>query len=311
MLMFVGFHRGGFPLFSSLLATLVGGVSFSQLIFGSIPDHFALSGFCLAAACVLAVESVRTGKVHWVLWIVLGVLAVGITITNLVWLGILLAVPRMLARWEWKVIRESVVWSLAVMAATMAISEVGNRLHDNKNHLWSFPEAGRYAQDFSQEGILKLAKAPAALAHTFSPPRFETIPNVRAKEMNIGRPYLFSLERTSAWLLNLVVMVLLGTGLVGWLRDKSNVRFVAAAALLIVVFNLVLHAIWSAEYVVFSQHWLAPSVFLAAGNLRFGGRYRLFGLTSLSVFVVWMLYNNSMLIQEILTMLSNNVVTPY
>lgn len=86
------FLQLGFSIGNSCLMTLLGGGSFSQLIFGSVPDHFAVSGFILTISYLVAADSVhRGGKVRWGAWLTCGVLAASVTITNLISVGILFA----------------------------------------------------------------------------------------------------------------------------------------------------------------------------------------------------------------------------
>ena len=300
---FVSLRRAGFPIGQAVLATILVGGSFSQLLFGSLPDHFAISGFCLAAACWLAVETLRRRRIAWLAWLALGVFAVGITITNLIWLGILFVLPLGYVRREWKVFVPASVWAVAVLAGTGLFAELGNRLHANGSHLWSFPEAKRYGDDFSPEGILKLTQAPAALANTFSPPSLNRVPNTRAVETNQGRDYMFSLENVSSFPRNLVILVLLATGIAGWLVDRSPFRVVAAACLTIVLLNLLMHAIWSVEYVVFSQHWLVPAVFVLAGNFRLPHRFRQAAAVGLAAMSIGMIWQNALTLQKLHTTL--------
>ena len=280
------------------------GGSFSQLLFGSLPDHFALSGFCLAAACYLGVETLRRQRIAWLAWLALGVFAVGITITNLMWLGILFVVPLGYVRREWKVLVPASVWAVAVLAGTGLFAELGNRLHANGSHLWSFPEAKRYGDDFSPEGILKLAQAPAALANTFSPPGLNRVPNTRGGRVGSGPRLHVQSGEVSSFPCNLVILALLATGIAGWLVDRSPFRIVAAACLTIVVLlNLLMHAIWSVEYVVFSQHWLVPAVFVLAGNFRLPHGFRQTAAVGLVAMSIGMIWQNALTLQRLHTTL--------
>ncbi|MCK4408640.1 MAG: hypothetical protein KAW67_01055, partial [Candidatus Eisenbacteria sp.] len=78
------FMRLGFRVASASLLTLLGCVSFSQIVFGSMPESFGLSGLAITLAYLLALqfEKIR-GRVQNGKWIALGIFGTGITITNI------------------------------------------------------------------------------------------------------------------------------------------------------------------------------------------------------------------------------------
>ena len=70
-------------------------------------------------------------------------------------------------------------------------------------------------------------------------------------------------------------MLLLVGAWLGLRSDAPAVRALCLGSIAVVLYNIIFHALWGKEWFLYSQHWLAPMVFLMAAPLRDAGRYRL------------------------------------
>ena len=78
------FRQLGLSFRSAVLLTLVGALSFSTLILGSIPESYVLSSLCISLAYLLFLKTRgRPGVREELTWVALGVLTAGITVTNI------------------------------------------------------------------------------------------------------------------------------------------------------------------------------------------------------------------------------------
>jgi hypothetical protein len=78
-------RRLGLPLSTTLVLTLLSAFSFSSIVFGSMPETFAVSALAVAIAYALLLRSGRDDAMLAKLaWLAAGVFASGITITNVV-----------------------------------------------------------------------------------------------------------------------------------------------------------------------------------------------------------------------------------
>jgi len=268
---FVLLSRLGFSLSHAALLTVATQASFSQMVFGSIPDHFVIGGFCIAAGTLLAAELTRDGgRPRWLSWNALGILTLGITSANIVWLGTYFSLPHLYLRRNWRLYAKHVVlWALLVLTVTFGIAEFGRHLYGQAAPSWSFPEAERYDEDIDSHGLQRLVQVPTALANTFCPPRLGTTGLDKPQMAPQRRQYRFTVEGRTGWAAVIIVNALLLLGTAGWLSQGGPFRILASACLIVLVGNLVVTSYFGNEFFVFSQHWIVPAIVLMAGVLRF------------------------------------------
>ncbi|HOW43247.1 MAG TPA: hypothetical protein P5110_01325 [Candidatus Omnitrophota bacterium] len=105
----------------AFLATLVFGLSFSQLFFGAVPDTQAWAVCSLAATYLVFLQSARSRRVNLSLWVALGVFSFGVTVTNLMQTGICLAVALAVDKKEHRLAR-ALLWAAAVFGISLFLS---------------------------------------------------------------------------------------------------------------------------------------------------------------------------------------------
>ncbi len=118
-LIFMLLMRFGLPWAQAAVVTVLEMLSFTTLIFGSIPESYGLTALALTLAYLLAVApgSPLTSR-RIVLWVAVGVVATGITVTNIVMVALLL--------WSaaWFTATHRVIATLQVAAVVVAIFAV-------------------------------------------------------------------------------------------------------------------------------------------------------------------------------------------
>jgi hypothetical protein len=308
VLVFTLLYLLGFAIWKALLIALLQGASFSQLIFGSIPDHFAIGGFCVAAACLLAVDMMRNqGRIRWFCWLLLGIFTLGITITNALWVGILFCASLLSSHRDWKVmLKYASIWSVIIVGVTFVTAEAINavvRLRLDRPDVSAFFLSKAYARDMNEEGILKIVKAPGALANSFSPAELGTTSNPMGHD-SAARPYRFTLEKSSRIMPNLAVAVLIGLGLTGYVSAGGQHAVLGMSCAAILFLNLLFHSVFGTEFFAFSQHWLVSASVLLAGIFCLRGPVGVIGTWGLVAMAVTMMANNVGILQQLLTRLA-------
>jgi hypothetical protein len=251
-----------------LLLALLYAASFSLLIFASVPDHFALGGLSVMLSLFAAARTLMTRKAHSWLWVVAGFLALGITITNALAFFLLL-IGSYLSVFEVRAtLRRAAAICLVAGAATIAMAagmahayhaapETPSRMTDWASHY------------FRPHPLENFATFPLALGAAVAPSGVMTEPNTFMTKQS---HYNFQFEPVQPYdsigaptLLQITFLIAALAGLILALRRRpgTDLRRVAAACGLILLFNAALHAVWGGDYFLFSQHWLGTAFVLA------------------------------------------------
>jgi hypothetical protein len=246
-------------------------VSFSGLVFGSMPESYPLSGAVLGLTFLLGAYALRRGRLMPAAWVVLGALAFGFTTTNL---G-LFAMPLFFVAWRLRGSAASAVratagaCALAVLAALAQFYVVG-RLYGEQPSARQLAKAsqsfvGLYAADAARS-------MPRALAATFLP----SPPGLVESEVGIrrGSRYrsMFTTMRTSdPWPADTARIVLvLGFAIVGsrayWRGRSTPAHPLFLAALASLGWNALVHAFFLyTDLFLYSKHWEVPLLVLVGG----------------------------------------------
>jgi hypothetical protein len=67
---------------AALLLTGIFGFSMSQLVFGSIPESYALAACSIIATYILLLISLKTRRILFLMWVFIGLFSLGVTVTN-------------------------------------------------------------------------------------------------------------------------------------------------------------------------------------------------------------------------------------
>ena len=311
------FYYLGFSGVQATIATLLALVSFSTLIFGSIPESYGLTALALAIAYAFAARSrFRPTRRCVGAWVAIGVFATGITITNLLFVTLLLWATT----WKIRPRLEAATLQVALLAvAILGVTGVSAYVLD----FWLVPPESavvegppgaaiirRVAKPFrrevfgfhlSDDPLRKLRRFPTAVAQSLAPPSVEREPIKDIGRHNSGftleaSPGVFSVADP----LGLAVLILLVAGTAGALSAPTT-RSIATASLGILALCWLM-SVWGEETHLYSQHWNLAAVVLIAGLMK-GPREQLMtvvvGLLTLLVAV-----NNFLLVRSMLAVLA-------
>ena len=288
---------------AATLVALVASLSFSHLIFSSMPESFALSGAWLAVLLLAAAWAVRrrleVGSFDLKItgcWSLIGVVGIAITTTNLIPLLIVAACVELHRR-------RSIVIVLRELVVIGLVALMGNALLLGLTVAPSF-DADQQARTpvgirgfVNSRPVNRLRRFPVAVADALAPPAptFVSDPEGRV-------PFYFTLERFrhDARIAGLLRGLLWGALLVGaWyrLRGPSEDSALAWAALFILAFNALFHAFWGSELVLYSQHWHAATLYLLAGIALRSSRLERTGWVLLSLTTLFLAYHNQEIVR--------------
>jgi len=308
--LFALFLRLGLSLLFASLLTILGVVSFSSVVFASIPDHFALSVLIITAAYHLFLNTTRARAVRWWPWFVAMFVAAGITITNLMVVAILLlgsmwGSGRGRVRSAFQVVSVVAVVTLLTYASSFALNRVMNRsqLSVRKSTAW--------ATTFIS-GDTFFAQAvgfPMAVANTIAPARISIggpTPSYRPDDRYQFRFTFEDVPRqpTARSLLGLLALGIIAAGVVLSIQRRIAFGAIGIASAAIVAFNWILHGAWGDETFLYSQHWLVPIlVLIALAVAAVARRYPRVTAWGVGVFVVAVTLNSLVLLETMLTIL--------
>jgi hypothetical protein len=302
------FRTIGLSHITRTLLVLLYALSFSFLIFASVPDHFVLGGLSIMLSLFAAVKTVTARKTPVWLWGIAGFLAMGVTITNAISFFFLLACSH-LSVFDWKrALRKTVAICILAAAATgimaIAMGYVYNAPAEAPSRM-----TGWVAHYFRDKPLENFASFPLQIGSAVAPSGVMTEPNTFLGKHAV---YHFQIEPVSpfarlsgASALQIAFVLAVLAGLLAALRGRrGNLRLTAMGCGLVLLFNGVLHAVWGGDYFLFSQHWLGAA-FVLTGCLFAGLPKRVTGIgtAALTVLVIGISINSAMLIADILKLL--------
>jgi hypothetical protein len=269
----------GAPFVGAGLVALLSVAAFSGLVFGSIPESYALSGLALAVLFWLAARTARTRRISVPLWIALGTLATGITITNVgivaaIALGALIGakVP------VWSALYRTLGLAVAVVVATAVTYEVAATVARDAPRFspaqtGQIDELGHFDAGKATRGF------PAALANTLAPAVPILLPYTEARQ---AHDFIITYRAAAGPVPDqdihtavvLVLLLLCAVGAV-WMHDWQ--RAVVLGAALAIGYSWLLHAWFGKELFLYSQHWAVAELIVVAATLWFPGRWRVLG----------------------------------
>ena len=299
----LGLHRSGAVLLTALFA-----VSFSGVVFGSVPESYCLSGLALAGLFWLAARTARdpAGRAaHAWTWIAGGAVLAGITISNIVPFGLVALTVRRARGHLVPRIRWAAVVSTIALAITAAGYAIGAMLAP---HAPAFtPRAtGQIIESHPFDAWSALVEFPDAVGNALVPPvplKAPADPALR-QEMRFTLTYHTpgSLRPGQLWRSALVLGLLLLAALRARGMEPYQ-RTVVIAAGLVLAFNWALHSVYGSELFLYSQHWeVAILVVLSALAAPLGNHRRL-AQGALAALVVLAAWNTAHVWQRVLRML--------
>lgn len=303
VVMFRVFLGAGFGAPAAATASILHQLSFSQMVFGSIPEHFALSGvgLSLVLLCGLALPTRNRGG--WPRWLAIGVFTSGVTITQIIPTCLMFAACcRCGGRGVWETVRSTALLGGLSVVLAVSIGGLFNVLDARPPALSPVAEAAHYAQFLPSRPLGHAFDAIAALPNSIAPPTARVVTQDRVGSGHSTITFTLESVRHPGRIAAVWMLFLIGVWL--GLRSEAPVqRGLCLGSVAIVVYNCVLHALWGNEWFLYSQHWLAPMVFLMAAPLRHAGRYRLTVWGAASIALTLIASSNSFRLHEIVARL--------
>ncbi|MGB8275054.1 MAG: hypothetical protein WCF16_07265 [Alphaproteobacteria bacterium] len=243
------------------------GLSFSQLVFGSIPEHFAITGLLLGLTLLLGARPPPARRSDWLIWIAAGTAATAVTVTNLVFFFLILFFSLGRSGNAWGALRRAVPIGLLCLVIALSVGKIGDFVYGYW-HTRDIDSLATHVTKFLRPDPARNVLAfPRALGDAFAPAALRVKVNVTGIEHHQAHETQFSLEDgEEIWRAPLRVAgviaaaMVLGAGL--GLRRSFPQRHLILASLCILVFSGVLHAFWGDGYFLYSQHWLMASLVL-------------------------------------------------
>lgn len=285
-------------------------VAFANLLYGSIPDHYAITNLGITLALLLAVGTARFPKLDRpALWVPLGLFATGITITNVVFVGLAHFFTQVFARKLdfRRAAARTALFSGLLVVFVLATGEMLGLIMDGR------PAQGAVAESFvtrylrlDMGAAIILDRAAAGLSNAIVPTvsditaNYEPKPNKPASE--ISKLPRFTLEPARGSLskihpLGIIALIGMVWGGAMMIRKGGDYGLAATISASVVTFNVILHGIWGSEYFLYSEHWITPSlvllsgIFLAAPGMRralmLGAAFVVLGVAVNSLAVLW------------------------
>lgn len=267
-----------------VVAGLIGAllsVSFSQVIFGSVPEFYALGGMSISLALYVSAISVRREIRPWV-WMLVAILAGSITITNLaIVLGIawitFVCRGSLSERWFSSSVLVTKIGAVAV--ALTALSALMTSI------VWERPLFPSSSSRANPVVAFEAHREKHMLTKAFSFPRAignSILPNQGAIQWVLHEPGDHWLETDLKWLEEskikhvsqmpdnpeilsralLVFLAIVGGLILPLVRQQQGSlrRQLALCAIFVFLFNFLLHSIWGQFLFLYSQHWLPASI---------------------------------------------------
>lgn len=308
------FRRLDYNWTSAIALSALGAVSFSQIVFGSLPDHFILSGACLALGLVLVATSARESRIRWWWWLGLGVVATGITITNLIMVGLLLLCAMMASgRGVLRATGHASAFGLTVLLLTMAMSAALGGVYEDRAPVSPavFSDASRKHElaswvnkYFRSEQDMAEESFPLVVGFSFAAPVPTVVENPLGIKTDARYHVGFSfhnIENPVSLLIGAGIALVIGMGAVlGCLRGLAA-RAVVAGAGAVLGFSWLLHHFWGQEYFLYSQHWNAASVALLGGMISRSITARM--TVVMAIVLTLIVANNFLVIDEMFRLL--------
>lgn len=245
---------------AAAVGSLVEMVSFSGLVFGSIPESYPLSGAALAVAFLLLADALRPGaRLRFGAWVLVASTAFGITTTNLALVGIPLFVA---ASRTLRSRRRAIAATAGVLLASAALAVVEllalNFAYGEWLPLRKIERTDEYLAPRAAETVRSF---PEAVVSTVLPDR----PAVVTNEIGLRRDYpiklRFTIEGAPQGVVSRLVrgLVVAGFLLLGALQlARREARPVLWAVLGVLAFNLALHSVYRGpDLLLYSMHWHA------------------------------------------------------
>jgi hypothetical protein len=263
------------------------------LVFGAIPESFALTGCAFAALFYLASRTAVGTPVHRGWWALVGVALTSITVTHVGLFGLTCAIVHSRPRWLTVAgCRDAARVSLVALGGTVAIAlalgSVYGALNDYRTGIEQAADLRAPRQDLADRrwtdaawkgvglatsGAFRIV--PKALGHTLAPPpafiqgTTRGLTSVAGETSDRPVPSLHANYRfiPADWG-TVVTLAALAGAAVAAAGSRGPQRLVFRLAIALVAANWAFHAVFGVEMFLYAKHWSVPMTILLAAWLE-------------------------------------------
>lgn len=261
----------GLRIVAALLCTGMAALSFSSIVFGSVPDSYAVTGMALALISFggVAAAKLKSGAKYAVVGS-LGVCATGVTASNIIhagWIawGLLWSAGR---AGKSAALLKAILFGAVVFLVTLTIYNMLAYRRVEQHH-FSFYPPNDFVERFTRDAsgtVENLARMPEMWARTFLP----TLPKRIAIKTAIKNNWkidfelsynTISLGLTSLLLAGVAVVAFVGGTVMAYLRGGAW-RWLGLASAASILTSSALYSWVGKNTFLYSQQWQLPWVYL-------------------------------------------------
>ena len=304
-----------------ILVSLLNVAMFSNLIFGAIPEHFAVTNLSITALLLISAISMNRRRLAglWA-WIAAGSISTGITITNVVAFAIIRAGTVLSDRSAPTVraLAASGLLSLAIGLCVLGSAHLIGVAIDGPLQRGSIRDnfVPRYFRDdtFTWHAPLRAlsalgnAVAPDGSDIRTTPPT--PVPTPHYAELTAPfatSPFpTYTLESAPGSLpgigiIGIIAIVAMALGAMTMVSRPGPPRSLGLMSLALIGYNMALHMVWGDEFFIYSQHWITPALILLSGLLMAPAKIRPISEAACALIAVAVAWNNISVIVALLT----------
>lgn len=257
----------------ALIITAISTLSFSQIIFGSLPESFGLSSLGITCGLFMMTTPGIQEKLFSKRWSLIQTLVSGITITNVIPIFIMNFFKLLLEKVK---PHRSVFRAGANAVAGVALAFSISALFDI---LYQAPKTDTNDavrnEALATHPLERFSEFPVALLHTI----IATPPHIRANERAIARDlrikYVFTFHKINQGIpeylikfSSILFTLALFIGGAFLYKGSTIEKKISLASISIIIYNWLFHSFWGTELFLYSQHWLVPELILLSGLFK-------------------------------------------
>jgi hypothetical protein len=316
------FSRLNFTLIQVCMLTTLSIFSFTQIIFGSMPELFALNGFFITICFLYCTRYLNSKKLNWAMWTIIGVFGMGITITNIVILIIIFFTSIFSVSRDINLsIKNTIMLICIVTFLTFTFALGSSLLYKNRPLRSTAMEVTKkYTKTYLRtDSMYRILKYPFWVATSITPYKSNIVKfresssmkKLKKKKLYGGKyHHTFKIKPDNPFRSKKISIIIFTIGItcfgaINLLKNGMVFQSLAISSLLILVYNGFFHAFWGGQYFLYSQHWICSLIILMSGIFLTKRPYLLPITSIFSAYLVYVIYNNLVILNDIFHFLRN------
>lgn len=309
-LSYILFNQMAGKRFNAILLSFVFGLSTSQFFISAVPDTASLATLSLLFLYIIFWKSVSTGKEHKNLWILAGILTLGVTITNFIQTIICYQAYLLGKKKPNEFLKSSVIYSFFIITTTGVLAFIQKLIYPSSQY---FFHPSVFSGELIFTSVLVLSQPLTVIwqliKNFFLVNFIAPVPSV----FNIGLVYP-AITFSDSNHFNPIGWVCIAFGLVfiliGLLRNQKRIPILFLYGLsMCLLFNLFLHSVYGIgekgkiELFLYTGNFTMIVLILLLGWTLY--RPQWWVKTGLLIFIVMLAFNNLQFFQSVQNIYSN------